>query len=195
MFLKDLITGLDVKKIYGNTEITISDIAYDSREVKPGSLFVCIKGFSLDGHDFIPSAIQNGAKALLVEKEINVPEGITVIRVADTRYAVAYISDVFFGHPSRRFDIIGVTGTKGKTTTTYMIKSILEGARQKVGLIGTLGTRIGDEKIPTERTTPEAYDLQYLFSEMANKNVDSVVMEVSSQGLGLHRVSSFAILT
>jgi UDP-N-acetylmuramoyl-L-alanyl-D-glutamate--2,6-diaminopimelate ligase len=109
--------------------------------------------------------------------------------VKNTRYAIAYISDIFFGQPSNRLDIIGVTGTKGKTTTTYMIKSILEAARQKVGLIGTLGTRIGDEMIQTERTTPEAYDLQYIFSEMKEKNVDSVVMEVSSQGLELHRVS------
>lgn len=148
-------------EVCGNSDIVISGIAYDSRKVRQGDIFVCIKGFSVDGHNFITSALQNGATALLVEQETNVPEGITVVRVKDTRYAIAYISDIFFGQPSNRLDIIGVTGTKGKTTTTFMIKSILEAARQKVGLNDTLGTRIGDEMIQTERTTPEAYDLQY----------------------------------
>lgn len=189
MLLKNLITGLDVLEVRGSTDIHISGLAYDSRKVREGSLFVCIKGFSVDGHDFIPSALQIGAKAVLVQQEIKVPDGITVVRVKDTRYAIAYISDRFFGQPSNRLNLIGVTGTKGKTTTAFMIKSIIESAKQKVGLIGTLGTRIGDETIPTERTTPEAYDLQYLFAEMADKNVNSVVMEVSSQGLELHRVS------
>lgn len=189
MLLKDLIMGLDVLEVCGNSDMVISGVAYDSRKVRQGDIFVSIKGFSVDGHNFITSALQNGATALLVEKETSVPEGITVVRVKDTRYAIAYISDIFFGQPSNRLDIIGVTGTKGKTTTTFMIKSILEAARQNVGLIGTLGTRIGDEMIQSERTTPEAYDLQYLFSEMADRNVNNVVMEVSSQGLELHRVS------
>lgn len=189
MLLKDLIMGLEVLEIRGNTDIHISGLAYDSRKVREGSLFVCIKGFSVDGHAFIPSAVKNGAIAVLVEQLTNVPEGITAVRVQDTRYAIAYISAIFFGQPSNRLDLIGVTGTKGKTTTTFMIQSIVEAAKQKAGLIGTLGTRIGDEGIATERTTPEAYDLQYLFAEMADKNVNTVVMEVSSQGLELHRVS------
>lgn len=189
MLLRDLVKGLNPVEIKGDLNVEISGIAYDSRKVKNSSMFVCIDGTKVDGHEFIHNAIENGAIALLVQKEVEVPEGISVVRVDNTRYGLAHVSDVFFGHPSGRFNLIGVTGTKGKTTTTYMIKSILEKAGQKVGLIGTLGSRIGDEVLYSERTTPESYDLQALFSEMLEKNVDSAVMEVSSQGLALHRVS------
>ena len=189
MLLKNLIEGLDIVSVKGNIDVEISSIAYDSRKVKTGALFVCIEGFKADGHSYIPFAIENGVSAILVQKDVEVPNNITVIRVNDTRYALAYVSDKFFDHPSGKFELIGVTGTKGKTTTTYMIKSILEAAGQKVGLIGTIENRIGNEVIPAERTTPESYDLQALFSEMLEKQVNSVVMEVSSQGLALHRVS------
>ncbi|MCX7710931.1 MAG: UDP-N-acetylmuramoyl-L-alanyl-D-glutamate--2,6-diaminopimelate ligase [Clostridia bacterium] len=189
MFLKDLITGLEIVGIEGSTDIEITGIAYDSRKVKQGTVFTCIQGFKVDGHEFIPMAVQNGAKALLVQKEVSVPKGVTVIQVKDTRYATAYIADRYFNHPSRNFNLIGVTGTKGKTTTTYMIKSILEVADQKVGMIGTVVNSIGNEVLPAERTTPESYDLQALFSEMVEKKVNSVVMEVSSHALELHRVS------
>ena len=189
MYLKELISELQIKEVKGNLELDITGIAYDSRKAKDGFVFVCIEGTKMDGHLFLDFAIQNGARALLVQKEVIVPEGITVIRVEDTRYALAAISDTFYHHPSGKFKLVGVTGTKGKTTTTYMIKSILNKAKRKVGLVGTLGTQIGDEFVPTERTTPESYDLQALFSEMNGKNIDSVVMEVSSQGLALHRVS------
>lgn len=189
MQLKNLINGLNPVYVKGDTEIEISGIAYDSRKVKNGSLFVCIDGTTTDGHKFISNALENGAKALLVQKDIEAPEGITVIRVDNTRFGLAFVSDAFFHHPSGKLDLIGVTGTKGKTTTTFMIKSILEKAEQKVGLIGTLGSRIGDEVLYSERTTPESYDLQALFSEMLEKKAESVVMEVSSQGLALHRVS------
>lgn len=189
MLLKELINGLNVVQISGEIDVEIGGIAYDSRKVGNGWLFVCVEGFKTDGHNYIPVAVENGAKALLVQKEVNVPENVTVIRVADTRYALAYIGDAFYRHPSGNFNLIGVTGTKGKTTTTYMIKAILEAARQKVGLIGTIGNQIGSEVLPTERTTPESYDLQALFAEMVEKGVDSVVMEVSSHALELHRVS------
>lgn len=189
MKLKELLEGLEIVDIRGSLDEEIENIAYDSRKAKSGYLFVCIEGFTTDGHKFVPSAVENGAKAFLVQKDIEVPEGATVVRVKDTRFALAYTADRLFGHPSGKFRLVGVTGTKGKTTTTYMIKSILEAANQKVGLVGTLGSRIGDQAIHTERTTPESYDLQALFSEMAVKSVDSVVMEVSSQGLELHRVS------
>ncbi|MCX7843585.1 MAG: UDP-N-acetylmuramoyl-L-alanyl-D-glutamate--2,6-diaminopimelate ligase [Clostridia bacterium] len=189
MLLKELINGLSFVKTRGSLDVEIEGIAYDSRNVRQGFIFVCIEGFSTDGHEYIPMAIENGAKALLVQKDIEAPDGITVIKVNNTRYAIAYISDIFFGHPSRKLALTGVTGTKGKTTTTFMIKSILEAANQKVGLIGTLGTRIGDLALASERTTPEAYDLQSVFAQMAEKDVKSVVMEVSSQGLELHRVS------
>lgn len=189
MLLKDLVKELDVLEIKGETDIDIKNIAYDSRKVGGDSIFTCVQGFKVDGHDFIPLALQNGAKALLVQKEVEVPEGVTVIRVKDTRYATAHISDTFFGHPSKNFNLIGVTGTKGKTTTTYMIKSVLEAANGKIGLIGTIVNSIGNEVLPAERTTPESCDLQALFFEMADKKVDSVVMEVSSHALELHRVS------
>jgi len=189
MLLKDLIKGLDIVEIKGDINVDIDGIAYDSRKVKKGSMFVSIDGTKVDGHGFIPSAVENGAKALLVQKEVTVPEGISVVRIKDTRYGLAHVSDAFFGHPSSKFNLVGVTGTKGKTTITYMIKSILEKASQKVGLIGTIANRIGDEVLYTERTTPESYDLQALFFEMLEKKVDTAVMEVSSQGLALHRVS------
>ncbi|MGI6778148.1 MAG: UDP-N-acetylmuramoyl-L-alanyl-D-glutamate--2,6-diaminopimelate ligase [Acetivibrionales bacterium] len=189
MILKELVKGLNIIYSKGDLDIEISDIAYDSRKVKKGYLFVCIDGTKVDGHKYIPGAIENGAVALLVEKDVEVPDGITVIRIDNTRYGLAHVSDTFFKHPSEKFCLIGITGTKGKTTTTYMIKSILECAKQKVGLIGTISNMIGSEALYTERTTPESYDLQSLFSEMVDKKVDSVVMEVSSQGLQLHRVS------
>lgn len=189
MLLKELIAGLNPLQVKGDLNVNIADVAYDSRKVKKGYMFVCIDGTKVDGHKFIPGAIENGAVALLVEKQVDVPENITVVQINDTRYGLAHVSDNFFNHPSGKLKLIGVTGTKGKTTTTYMIKSILEHAKQKVGLIGTIANMIGDEVLYTERTTPESYDLQSLFSEMVDKNVDSVVMEVSSQGLQLHRVS------
>lgn len=190
MLLKDLIRGLDVLDIRGTLDIEISNIAYDSRKVREDVLFVCIDGTKVDGHKFIRSAVQSGAKALLVQKNIvDIPEGVTVVRIEDTRYGLAFVSDMFFGHPSGRLNLIGVTGTKGKTTITYMLKSILETEQRKVGLIGTISNMIGDEVLYTERTTPESYDLQALFAEMVEKDVDSVVMEVSSQGLQFHRVS------
>ncbi len=189
MILKDLIKGLNILSMNGSDAIEISGIAYDSRKVKKGYLFVCIDGTTADGHDFIPQAIENGAAAVMVQKEVRVPEMVGVVRTPDTRYALARLSDAFYGHPSGRFKLVGITGTKGKTTTTFMVKSVLESAGKKAGLVGTLGSRIGDRMLYTERTTPESYDLQSLFSEMVDEGVDSVVMEVSSQGLALHRVS------
>ena len=189
MVLKDLIKGLNVLSINGSDNMEITGIAYDSRKVRKGYLFVCIDGTTADGHDFIPQAIENGAAAVVVQKDVKLPEEISIVRTPDTRYALAHISDAFYGHPSGRFKLVGVTGTKGKTTTTFMVKAILESAGKKAGLAGTLGSRIGDRMLYTERTTPESHDLQSLFSEMVDEGVDSVVMEVSSQGLALHRVS------
>ncbi len=189
MILKDLTGDLKVLDFKGTGNIEISGIAYDSRKVRKGYMFVCIDGTTADGHDYIPQAVENGAAAIVVQKESLTPEGISVIKTPDTRYALAYLSDAFYGHPSGKFKLVGVTGTKGKTTTTFMIKAVLESARKKVGLVGTLGSRIGDRTLYTERTTPESHDLQSLFAEMVDEGVDNVVMEVSSQGLALHRVS------
>ena len=189
MLLKKIIEGLNIIEVKGSTDIEIDNIAYDSRKVRNGSLFVCIEGFKVDGHDYIPAAVDNGAKVLLVQKEVEVPSHVTVVRVDNTRFALAHAADVYYTHTSGKFKLVGVTGTKGKTTTTYMIKSILEVATQKVGLIGTIVNSIGNEILPAERTTPESYDLQALFSEMVENKADSVIMEVSSHALELHRVS------
>ncbi len=189
MLLEQLVKGLKISSSKGNMGVDIKGIAYDSRKVRAGYLFVCIDGTTADGHDYVNQAIDNGASAFIVQKETSLPDGASVVRTDNTRYALAYVSDVFYGHPSGKFKLAGITGTKGKTTTTFMVKSVLESAGQKVGLVGTLGSRIGDRTLYTERTTPESYDLQSLFAEMVEEKVGSVVMEVSSQGLALHRVS------
>lgn len=189
MLLKNIIKGLEISDSRGSMDIDIKGIAYDSRKVRAGYLFVCIDGTTADGHDYVNQALDNGAAAFIVQKETALPEGASAVRTNNTRYALAYVADIFYGHPSGKFKLAGVTGTKGKTTTTFMVKSILESAGQKVGLVGTLGSRIGDRTLYTERTTPESHDLQSLFAEMVEEQVQSVVMEVSSQGLALHRVS------
>lgn len=189
MKLRDLVKGLDIVEFSGRDQTEATGIAYDSRKAKKGSLFVCIDGTIVDGHDYIPGALANGASALLVSKDVDVPHNVAKIRISDTRYGLAYVSDKFFDHPSGKFKLVGITGTKGKTTTSYMIKSILETKNEKVGLIGTVEKLIGDKIIYVERTTPESLDLQSLFAEMAESHVDTAVMEVSSQGIKLHRVS------
>ena len=189
MLLSKLIEGLNAQKVNGTLEIDIDNIAYDSRKTRAGSLFVCIEGTIVDGHKYIADAIENGTRAFLVQKDVEVPEGITTIKVENTRYGLAFVADAFNDHPSRKFNLIGITGTKGKTTTTYMVKAILEAEQHKIGLVGTVANLIGDEVLYAARTTPESLDLQNLFGEMVEKNVDSVVMEVSSQGLELHRVA------
>lgn len=188
MILADLIDGLDILYIRGNTDIEIDGIAYDSRKVRKGYIFVCIDGMVADGHEFANQALAYGAAAFITQKPLAFDVGVPVVTVRDSRSALAHVSDRFYGHMSGRFSLIGITGTKGKTTTCFMIKSILEAAGRKTGLIGTLGTRIGDRILYSERTTPESLDLQQLFSQMAEENVSDVVMEVSSQGLALQRV-------
>ena len=190
MLLRKLLEGLYPLEIIGEVDIDIGNIVYDSRKAIKNSLFVCIDGTTVDGHSFIPEAVENGARALLIQKEASVPDGITAIRIDDTRYGLAHVSSVFFNKPSENFKLVGITGTKGKTTTSFMLKNILETAGQKVGLVGTIHNMIGNQVVyGGPITTPESYDLQALFSEMYEKKVDSVVMEVSSQGLQLHRVS------
>ena len=191
--LKELLKEIAYEKIEGTLEREVSDIIYDSRKVKKGSLFVCIPGAVADGHRFAASAVQAGASVLLVEKEVELPEGadVTVVTVKDSRYAMAFLSTAFFGHPAEQMKVIGITGTKGKTTTTYLVKSILEQAGRKVGLIGTIEIIIGQEHIHADHTTPESYLIQKYFRQMADAGCDTVVMEVSSQGLMLHRTQGF----
>ena len=204
--LKDWLKGLEYQVLAGDPDMEVSDVVYDSRKAEPHTVFVCMAGSRIDSHDFIPEVYQKGCRAFVVEKDREsllqdqalrdllqggAGEALTVIRVEDTRYALACISAAWFGHPARKLKTIGITGTKGKTTTTYLIKSILENAGHKTGLIGTIETIIGEEKIPSANTTPESYLIQEYFAKMVEAGCDSVVMEVSSQGLMLHRTSGF----
>lgn len=193
MKLTDLLCKLDYECIQGSTDLEVGQVVYDSRKITEGSLFICIAGANFDGHDFAAEAVEKGAGALVVSREVPAVTGrdVTVIKVADTRYAMAFISAAYFGYPAEKLRIIGVTGTKGKTTTTYMVKSILENAGYKVGLVGTIEVIIGREHIHAGNTTPESYALQEYFSRMVEAGMDAVVMEVSSQGLMLHRTQGF----
>lgn len=189
MLLFDLIKDINVLDIRGDIGIDIKGVAYNSGRVKKGYVFVCIDGMTTDGHDYIGQAVNHGASAVIIQKDLNTGGGCPVIRTDDTRIALACVSDRFYGHPSGRFKLIGITGTKGKTTTTFMLKSILEASGKKVGIIGTLGTRIGEKVLHSERTTPESLELQELFARMVQEGVEYVAMEVSSQGLAMNRVS------
>lgn len=187
--LDKLLERLEYEVVQGSDEIEITTLINDSRKVEEGSVFVCISGAVSDGHKYIPDVAAKGAAAVVVEREVEAPENVTVIRVADTRYALALMSAAYFDYPAEKMKVIGITGTKGKTTTTYMIKSILDSVGYKVGLIGTIEAIIGDKKIPAANTTPESYTIQKYFAQMVEEGCDCVVMEVSSQGLMLHRTA------
>lgn len=191
MKLSVLLERITYELCQGNTEQKVSSVVFDSRKVSEGSLFICIRGAVADGHNFVDDVVKKGAKTLVVEENVSVPDDVTVIKVEDTRYAMAYISAAWFGNPAEQLKTIGITGTKGKTTTTYMVKSILENAGYKVGLIGTIETIVGDKATPASNTTPESYVVQQSFREMVDAGCDAVVMEVSSQGLMLHRTEGF----
>ncbi len=192
--LEDLLAEIEYSVVRGDSDgIEVSDIVMDTRKLTPGCLFVCISGANFDGHGFAEEAVNKGAAVLVTEKEVSLPEDseVTVIRVENTRSALAFISAAFFDHPAERLTTIGVTGTKGKTTTTYLIRQMLENAGHKVGLIGTIESIIGDKHIPSLNTTPESLTLQKYFADMVKEGIDSVVMEVSSQALMLHRTDGF----
>ena len=188
--LEELALMIHGAKILGNGEEKISGIEHDSRKVSAGSLFVCMEGAHFDGHNFIKQAMENGATAILTTHEnISLPEGISALVVPDMLNSLAVIVPYFYDYPSKKMRVIGITGTNGKTTTTYLIREILKCAGYKVGLIGTIQMMIGEEIFPMHNTTPNVIDLQHIFVEMQNKNVDFVVMEVSSHALAEHRVS------
>ena len=188
MKLSVLLKNEKYSVIAGNDDIDVTSVEYDSRKVKNGSVFVCITGFKTDGHKYIDSAIKNGAVAVVVEKDVTVPEGIACIKADNTRHTLASMSAEFYNKPSEKMRLIGVTGTNGKTTTTYLIKSILEAQGRKTGIIGTIQNCIGDKVLHADRTTPESLELQELFDEMYKEGVNDVIMEVSSHSLDLHRV-------
>lgn len=195
MVLAALLEKLEYELVSGSEDMQIENVVYNSRKVTEGSLFICIEGGTADGHTFIPDVVKKGAKALIVTKDVSgllpADADVTVIRVKDSRYALAFVSAAYFGHPAEKLKVIGITGTKGKTTTTYLVKSILEHAGHKVGLVGTIEAVIGQEHIPANNTTPESYVLQEYFAKMVEAGCDTVVMEVSSQGLMLHRTQGF----
>ena len=188
MKLSDLIKSIKVKEITGNLDIDIEGVYHDSRKIEKNFLFICIKGFVTDGHHFIDHSIRNGAIAIVVEKKVNHIEGITIIRVRNSRLALAKIANRFYHYPSRQLKLIGVTGTNGKTTITYMLRCILEGAGYKTGLLGTAENIIGNHVNSSCMTTMESIDLQKTLREMVKQENNYVVMEVSSHALQLHRI-------
>ena len=195
MKLKDVVKNLENIKTFGTLDLEITNITSDSRNIEPNGLFFAIKGFVLDGTKFIKSAIENGANSIVVDDttnidELDIPENITVIVVKDIRYALGICSCNLYNNPSQKLKVIGVTGTKGKTTSTYMIKSILEKAGHKVGLIGSIAIYIGDKKIEDcDRTSSESYKLFKTLDLMVKENVDIAIVEVSSQAMKLNRVT------
>lgn len=175
--------------IQGDMDKEVTAVVNDTRKLCPGCLFICIRGASFDGHGFAEEACKKGAAVLVVEEPVEVPSDVTVIQVKSTRYAMALISAAWFGYPAGELTTIAVTGTKGKTTTTYMIRSLLEKAGHKVGVIGTIEVLIGQEHISVNNTTPESYDIHQYFRRMVEAGCDTVVMEASSQGFKLFRTA------
>lgn len=192
MKLSKICEEIEYALLQGSLETEVRDIIYDSRKLAPETMFVCMVGAVTDGHKYIPDAIAKGASVIVLEKEeeaAQIPDTITVLKVQSTRLALALMSAALFDHPARKLVTIGLTGTKGKTTTTYMIKKVLEMAGKKVGLIGTIGAMIGEEHLPSKNTTPESYELHRMFAAMVEAGCEYVAMEVSSQGLKLDRTA------
>lgn len=192
MKLSQICKELEYECLQGSMDTEVRDIIYDSRKIAKETMFVCMVGAVTDGHKYIPDAIEKGASVIVLEKEeeaAQIPDSITVLKVASARRALALMSAALFDYPDRKLITIGLTGTKGKTTTTYMIKNVLEMAGKKVGLIGTIGALIGEEHIPSKNTTPESYELHRMFAAMVEAGCEYVVMEVSSQGLKLDRTA------
>lgn len=179
--------GFRYELVQGERKVEIRGICYDSRKAFPGCLFVCMQGASFDSHQKLTDVSASGAAAAVIDHDCTLPAGITILRVPDARLALAELSAAWFDFPADRLTLIGVTGTKGKTTTTHMIRALLTRAGKKTGLIGTNGILIGETHTPTKNTTPESYELQEAFSKMVQAGCSCAVMEVSSQGLMLHR--------
>lgn len=189
MKLTEILSALPEAETKGNIELDIKELAYHSRQVKDGCLFVCIKGFKTDGHLYAREAWRSGAVAFVVERWLSeVPEDLQIL-VPNSRQTLALLANILYNYPTQRLQLIGVTGTNGKTTTTFLIESILRTAGRKTGLIGTVEYKIGDGHLSVERTTPESLDLQHLFAQMIEAGVGSVVMEVSSHAIDQERVT------
>jgi|CZCB01.1.fsa_nt_gi UDP-N-acetylmuramoyl-L-alanyl-D-glutamate--2,6-diaminopimelate ligase len=196
MQLTELIAGLPVKGLYGPQEIEIRDVVHDSRQVTPGALFVALPGAHVDGHDFLREAFAKGAVAALVQETRGLEtENVTLVVVEETDKVLAQVAQVFFDYPARKLQLIGITGTNGKTTSSYLIKSILECAGYRTGLIGTIQNLIGDRSLPTTNTTPGPLELQRVLAEMVREQVEYVVMEVSSHAIALDRIAGLTFVT
>ena len=193
MKLSKLLERQQYELLQGSIETEIADIAYDSRKIRPGMLFVAIAGTVVDGHKFIPDVINRGASAIVVEKDtvIDNPD-VTVVKVDNGRAALSYMSQAYFDYPAEKMISIGITGTKGKSTTTYMVRDIIEKSGKTCGIVGTIGVAIKGTVTPTEHTTPESYDLQKYFADMVEAGCDYMVMEVSSQGVKMDRVAGMS---
>lgn len=192
MILQYLIEDLNIKEIIGKTDVEIKKIEYDSKKITENDVFVAIKGYANDGNEYIKEAIKNLAKCIIVEEGIEVSEylnnNITIIKVENTRIALAQIASKYYDNPASKLKLIGITGTKGKTTTAYMIRDIMNASGKKTGMIGTIYNTYGDVKIEAIRTSPESLDLQKLLKDMVDAGMQYVVMEVSSHALSLNRV-------
>lgn len=192
MRLAELCEKVDHRLLQGSMQQEVDDIIYDSRKARPGVVFVCMTGAVTDGHKYIPDVVEKGVRAVVVEDEekaAGIPEDVTVIATGSSRKALALMSAAHFGYPARKLVTIGVTGTKGKTTTTYIIKDVLEQAGKKAGLIGTIATVIGEKSIPAKNTTPESYEIHRSMAEMVEAGCGYMVMEVSSQGIKFDRTA------
>ena len=194
MKLRDILKGIEYS-ISGCDNAGVTDIAYDSRKAGEGIAFVCLKGAFADGHKYAMSAWEKGSRVFICSDEIEVGEDSVIVKVEDTRAALAVMSCNFFRHPSREMKIIGITGTKGKTTVAHIVRSVLEAGGIMTGIIGTVGARFGDTVLPTVNTTPESYELQKMFRQMADGGCKAVAIEVSSLGLKAHRTdgTEFAV--
>ncbi|MDZ8117119.1 UDP-N-acetylmuramoyl-L-alanyl-D-glutamate--2,6-diaminopimelate ligase [Pontiella agarivorans] len=188
MKLKELLDKIEAVGFSGGMKVEFGGVTYDSRKVKPGDLFVAVSGYQLDGSEFITQAVSGGATVVVSENRLDLGSGVAHVQVSDSRKALAEISAVFYGELSKKMKVIGVTGTNGKTTTTYMIRDILRHAGYKTGLLGTVAYEIGGRSIPASRTTPEAPDIHSMFAQMDEAGCEYVVMEVSSHALALKRV-------
>lgn len=189
MELKKILETVEYEVINGGiSDVNISDIAYDSRKATDGTVFVCLVGATADGHDFAGKAYELGCRVFVVEKQLELNDDATQIKVPDTRAALALMSANFFEHPSKTVKVVGITGTKGKTTTTFIVKCLLDNCRIKAGLIGTTGATWGDKNVPTVNTTPESYETQKILRQMADDGVEVCAIEVSSLGVKQHRV-------
>jgi UDP-N-acetylmuramoyl-L-alanyl-D-glutamate--2,6-diaminopimelate ligase len=186
--LESLLEGLDGCRISGDPRLDVAGVAYHSQAVAPGGIFVALKGLRTDGHRFVEAALAQGARVIVSEEDLNLPASATLVQVPDGRLALAHLSAAFFDHPSRELVLVGITGTNGKTTTSYLLEAILAAAGHRVGVLGTVNYRLADHSWPAAVTTPESLDLQRLLRQMRNLGASHVVMEVSSHALDLKRV-------